>query len=97
MIYIQAKRWENNVAPAEIQKFVGALHGKKTRKGVFITTSSFYKNAWEYASNVGTNVILIDGNQLTIINLESRREGSLTGLVLTRAFFLIVCRPRLLI
>jgi len=26
------KRWENNVAPAEIQKFVGALHGKKENK-----------------------------------------------------------------
>lgn len=70
VIYIQAKRWENNVAPAEIQKFVGALHGKKANKGVFITTSSFSKNAWEYASNVGTNVILIDGNQLAQLMID---------------------------
>ncbi len=70
VIYIQAKRWENNVAPAEIQKFVGALHGKKASKGVFITTSSFSKNAWEYASNVGTNVILIDGTQLAQLMID---------------------------
>jgi restriction system protein len=70
VIYIQAKRWENNVAPAEIQKFVGALHGKKANKGVFITTSSFSKNAREYASNVGTNVILIDGNQLAQLMID---------------------------
>ena len=70
MIYIQAKRWENNVAPGEIQKFVGALHGKKANKGVFITTSSFSKNAREYASNVGTNVILIDGNQLAQLMID---------------------------
>ncbi len=70
VIYIQAKRWENNVAPAEIQKFVGALHGKKANKGVFITTSSFSKNALEYTSNVGTNVILIDGNQLAQLMID---------------------------
>jgi len=35
-IYIQAKRWENPVGRPEIQKFVGALHGNRARKGVFI-------------------------------------------------------------
>ena len=70
VIYLQAKRWENNVAPAEIQKFVGALHGKKANKGVFITTSSFSKNALEYALNVGTKVILIDGNQLAQLMID---------------------------
>lgn len=70
VIYIQAKRWENNIAPAEIQKFVGALHGKKANKGVFIITSSFSKNAWEYASSVGTKVILIDGNQLAQLMID---------------------------
>jgi len=38
-IYIQAKRWEVVVGRQEIQKFVGALHGQKAKKGVFITTS----------------------------------------------------------
>ena len=43
VIYIQGKRWEKKVAPTEIHKFVGALHGKKANKGVIITTSFFLK------------------------------------------------------
>jgi restriction system protein len=70
VIYIQAKKWENNIAPSEIQKFVGALQGKNANKGVFITTSSFSKNAIEYASKVGTNVILVDGNQLAQLMID---------------------------
>lgn len=46
LIYIQAKRWDNaSVGRPEIQKFVGALHGKRARKGVFITTSIFTRDA----------------------------------------------------
>jgi len=70
VIYIQAKRWDNTISPSEIQKFVGALHGKKANKGVFIATSTFSKKAWEYASNVGTNVILIDGIQLAQLMID---------------------------
>ena len=64
-IYIQAKRWDNtSVGRPEIQKFVGALHGKRARKGVFLTTSTFTKDAHEYASSLETKVILIDGAKL---------------------------------
>src|SRR4030095_15171809 len=41
IIYLQAKRWEGTVGRPEIQRFVGALHGKRAKKGVFITTGSF--------------------------------------------------------
>jgi restriction system protein len=45
LLYIQAKRWDNTtVGSPEIQKFVGALYGKKAKKGIFITTSTFSKN-----------------------------------------------------
>jgi restriction system protein len=44
---------------------VGALHGRKARKGIFITTSTFSKSAVEYAAGLETKVILIDGAQLT--------------------------------
>lgn len=64
-IYIQAKRWDSaTVGRPEIQKFVGALHGKRARKGIFLTTSAFTKDAHEYASGLETKVILIDGQQL---------------------------------
>lgn len=40
IIYIQAKRLENNVLRPDIQKFAGALQGKRAQKGVFIKRSS---------------------------------------------------------
>lgn len=65
IIYIQAKRWENTVGRPEIQKFAGALQGQRARKGIFITTSTFSKEAYEYASKIDTKIILIDGAQLS--------------------------------
>lgn len=64
IIYIQAKRWENTVGRPEIHRFAGALHGKHARKGVFITTSDFSKEALEYVTNIDSKIILIDGEQL---------------------------------
>lgn len=64
VIYIQAKRWEGTVPRPEIQKFVGALAGQRAKKGVFITTSSFSKEAISYASQMDTKIVLIDGEQL---------------------------------
>jgi len=65
IIYIQAKRWEKNtVSRPEIQKFAGALQGQRARKGIFITTSNFSKEAIEYVSKIDTKIILIDGDQL---------------------------------
>lgn len=63
-IYVQAKRWENVVGRPEIQKFVGALMGKRARKGIFITTSKFSGEAVDYVSNIDFKVVLIDGQRL---------------------------------
>jgi len=64
IIYIQAKKWENTISRPEIQKFAGALQGKRARKGIFITTSDFSKSAQEYVSSIDSKIILIDGQQL---------------------------------
>jgi restriction system protein len=37
VIFIQAKKWEGMISRPEIQKFAGALQGKKAKKGIFIT------------------------------------------------------------
>jgi restriction system protein len=63
-IYIQAKRWEQTVSRPEIQKFAGALQGFRARKGRFITTSDFSKEAAEYAVRLDSKIVLIDGEQL---------------------------------
>ena len=66
LLYIQAKRWDDTtVGSPEIQKFVGALFGKKAKKGIFITTSTFSKAAIDYAAGLDSKIILIDGAQLT--------------------------------
>ncbi|MDK2973177.1 MAG: restriction system protein [Candidatus Sumerlaeota bacterium] len=69
-LYIQAKRWEGTVGRPEIQKFVGALHGQRARKGVFITTSAFSAEARAYAANIETKVVLIDGRELAEFMLD---------------------------
>ncbi len=64
VIYIQAKRWDSVVGRPEIQKFVGALAGQRAKKGVFITTAHFTKEAIEYALQMDTKIVLIDGEKL---------------------------------
>ena len=71
-IYIQAKRWQkgNVVGRPEIQKFVGALAGQGARKGIFITTSNFTKEAMEYKPRNDTSIVLIDGSKLVELMYE---------------------------
>ncbi len=66
IIYIQAKRWQpgNTIGRPELQKFVGALAGQGAKKGIFITTSSFTKDALDYTPRNETKIVLIDGQQL---------------------------------
>jgi restriction system protein len=70
VIYVQAKRWEAVVGRPEVQKFAGALQGQRAGKGVFITTSSYSKDAIEYASVIATKIILIDGATLVSLMVD---------------------------
>jgi len=70
VIYLQAKRWEGNVSRPEIQKFAGALQGKRAKKGIFITTSDFTAEAKEFARNIEAKIILISGRQLAELMWE---------------------------
>ncbi len=79
VIFIQAKRWEGMVGRPEIQKFAGALQGQRARKGVFITTSSFTKEAQEYASLIESKIILIDGDHLSRLMAEHNVGVSTVG------------------
>jgi len=70
-IYIQAKRWDKfTVGRPEVQKFAGALQGKHAKKGIFITTSDFTKEARDYASSIENKIILIDGNELAQLMID---------------------------
>lgn len=81
VIYIQAKRWENTtVGRPEIQKFVGALLGQKARKGIFITTSNFSKEATEYVKGLDSKIILIDGQRLAELMIAYSVGASTTAI-----------------
>lgn len=69
-IYVQAKRWENTVGRPDIQRFAGALQGHRARKGVFITTSSFSRDARDYAAAIDSKIVLIDGPELTKLMID---------------------------
>lgn len=70
IIYIQAKRWDGSVGRPEVQKFAGALQGQRARKGIFITTSAFTKDATDYATLIETKIILIDGARLAELMID---------------------------
>jgi restriction system protein len=70
-VYVQAKRWDGGqIGSKEIQAFVGALHGKKANKGVFITTAEYSKPAKDYVKDIQYKVILIDGQTLADLLIE---------------------------
>jgi restriction system protein len=69
-IYVQAKRWEATVGRPEIQKFAGALQGQRATKGIFITTSTFSREAEDYSQRIGTRIVLIDGRRLAELLFE---------------------------
>jgi restriction system protein len=81
LIYVQAKKWSNPVGRPAIQGFVGALQGQRASKGVFITTSSFSRDAVTYADTVTPRVILVDGPALAQLMID---HG--VGVSVTRTF-----------
>lgn len=70
VIYLQAKRWDGTIGRPEIQKFAGALQGQRARKGVFITTSDFTKDAQEYAASIDSRIVLINGRRLADLMID---------------------------
>jgi restriction system protein len=71
VIYIQAKRWgTNSVGRPDIQQFAGALQGQRANKGIFITTSRFTEDAKGFVAQIGSKIVLIDGEQLAQLMID---------------------------
>lgn len=65
VVLVQAKRWaDSTVGRPDIQNFAGSLEGKRARKGIFLTTSSFSAEARQYVSMIEKRIVLIDGDEL---------------------------------
>ena len=68
-VYVQAKRLQNAVGRPEVQGFYGALAGQRANKGVFIITSSFSKQAVEFARSA-ERIVLVDGSRLAELMID---------------------------
>ena len=86
-IYMQAKKWQMEVTSKDIRNFMGALNLKGTRKGVFITTSTFSQEAKaEATTNPMNKIVLVDADrlmQLAImhnVGIQTRRIVEIKGL-----------------
>ena len=86
-IYMQAKKWQMEVTSKDIRNFMGALNLKGTRKGVFITTSTFSQEAKaEATTNPMNKIVLVDADrlmQLAImynVGIQTKRVVEIKGL-----------------
>lgn len=71
LIYVQAKRQQDNVSVGKVRDFTGALDSKGARKGIFITTSDFTRAAKDFAEEVTSKrIILIDSKQLVQLMID---------------------------
>ena len=69
-IYVQAKRWKDVVGSPEVMKFSGSLTKRHANRGVFITTSTFTKDASEFVEAMPQKIVLIDGKLLASLMIE---------------------------
>ncbi|WP_028713326.1 restriction endonuclease [Paracoccus sp. J55] len=71
-VYIQAKRYalDNVVGRPALQAFIGSMTGESATKGVFVTTSSFSREARDYVRRVQQRVVLIDGARLARLMID---------------------------
>jgi len=80
----QVKRWRNNVPPAEVNQFRGAIQGEFDQ-GIFITTSDFSDEAKKASSKRGAvPIILISGDRIVDIMLEKGLGVRQEPLTITR-------------
>jgi restriction system protein len=69
-VYVQAKKWEEVVGRPVVQAFAGSLEGARARKGVLLSTSSFSREAREYADRIEKRIVLVDGAMLADLMIE---------------------------
>lgn len=69
-IYVQAKRWRNQVGSPEVQTFMGALQFKGANKGVLISSGPITKPAYDLANQANGSLVLINGTRLANLMID---------------------------
>lgn len=72
VVYIQAKRYQpsNKVPVAAVRDFAGSLEAFKASKGVFITTSDFTPDSYDFVGKISKRIILINGTELASLLID---------------------------
>ena len=82
-VYIQAKRYGdgNTVGSGAIRDFNGALDLKRAPKGLFVTASTFSRDARIQAENATRQIVLIDGEKLAGLMIRHGIGTRVLGIV----------------
>ena len=59
-VYIQARRYAATISRPDIQQFIVSLTREGASKGMFVTTSDFSRQAWDFLQRV----MVINGQRL---------------------------------
>jgi restriction system protein len=70
LILLQAKRYQGTVPGGDVRNFAGSMEAKKSKKGIFLTTSDFSHDTRKFVEDVPSRIILINGKQLTELMFE---------------------------
>lgn len=76
---IQAKRYKDTVPVESVRAIAGTMHEKKATTGIVVTTSSFGKASYDFATTHG-RIQLIDGRNLKALLREHLGIDVLIGL-----------------
>lgn len=68
-LHFQAKRWQNQVSPKEVRDLIGAIQTRRGDYGIFVTTSTFSRDALETAKLSG-KIKTIDGQELSKLMIK---------------------------
>ena len=71
-IYLQAKRHQGTVQGSDVRDFAGSLDAKKSKKGVFITTSDFSSETRKFVEQTSSKIVLINGKKLVGLMFEHK-------------------------
>ncbi len=80
---IQCKRWSQPVGETVVRDVYGIVTAERANKGIVVTTSSFTRQAYEFAQ--GKPIELIDGRRLAeLVGAEGPPEGQEIGYYVAR-------------
>lgn len=69
-ILLQAKRYKGTVPGSDVRDFAGSLDSKKSKKGIFLTTSDFSNETRKFVEHTSSKIILINGKRLAELMFE---------------------------